>query len=257
MKTTLLLFIIIPLIILWAIAVIVVFCQQNLGDCCESFSKNKKIQNFTIFGERCSGTNFLQYAFDKNFDLELTWKYGWKHEFGDHMDFSDSNNTLFLCIYRDPVDWINSLYRIKYHVPKDINTIKDFLTKPMKMMKGKYLHEEIPNTRNIYTGKVYKDIFELRAVKLNYLLYDMPKRVKNVEVFSYEEFCKDYDKILMYLQKKYNLKIKTKNFPEPVRDIYRGGSIVKKDLIYKKDIPESLIHPHLNKHIEKKAGYSI
>jgi len=258
MKFGLLLFLLGFFIALWIIIVTVMFCQDNSNCSCESFSKKKTIvENFTIFGERCSGTNFLEHAMDKNFDLELTWKYGWKHEFGDHIDFSDSDSTLFLCIYRDPDDWINSLYRKKYHVPREINTIEDFLTKPMKMMKGKNLHEEIPNTRNIYTGNVYKNIFELRTVKLHYMLYDMPQKAKHVEIFSYENFCSNYDKIIKYLKDKYNLKIKSNQFPEAIRDIYRGGSIVKTDLEYEKPIPASRVHPYLNKHVEKKAGYNI
>ena len=40
------------------------------------------IKNFTIFGERCSGTNYVQQLILKNFDTEITWKYGWKHFFG-------------------------------------------------------------------------------------------------------------------------------------------------------------------------------
>jgi hypothetical protein len=220
--------------------------------------KNKnfdKIEKFTIFGERCSGTNFLQQAMLKNFDLELTWDYCWKHWFGNHVDFSDSDDTLFLCIYRDPVDWMNSLYKRKHHLSKNIKDVKDFLTKPMLSLDGDDKKKELPNTRNIYTGNVYKNIFELRAVKLHFLLKEMPKKAKNVEVISYEDFCKDYDKIMKHLQNKYNLKIKTQQFPEAIVNIYRGGIIANEP--YKKEVDSSKILPHLNKDIEKMAGYSF
>ncbi len=42
------------------------------------------IKYFTIYGERCSGTNFLEETIKANFGLQITWKYGWKHFFGFH-----------------------------------------------------------------------------------------------------------------------------------------------------------------------------
>ena len=36
------------------------------------------ITQFTIFGERCSGTNYLEECILNNFDINVTWKYGWK-----------------------------------------------------------------------------------------------------------------------------------------------------------------------------------
>lgn len=255
MKTTSILVFLSFVIVAWIIVVTLLFYEKPTKS--ENFRANSSVDNFTIFGERCSGTNFLQQAMEKNFDLKLTWKYGWKHEFGKHVDFSNSDKTLFLCIYRNPIDWINSLYRSKYHVPPELYELKDFMTKPMKMMKGKDKKEEIPNTRNIYTGNVYKNIFELRTVKLNYLLSDMPKNVKHVEVLSYEDFCSNYDEIMKHLREKYNLKPKTTSFPERVEKIYRGGSVVKGNLEYEKPISESFVYPKLNKHVEKKAGYII
>lgn len=220
----------------------------------QAYTRHDTIRRFTIFGERCSGTNFLEQAMKKNFDLELTWKYGWKHEFGNHTDFSDSEDTLFLCIYRDPVDWINSLYRKRYHVPKDITTIDEFLTRPMMMVKTG-TDDEIPNTRHIYTGEIYKDIFELRAVKLHFLLYEMPRRARHVEVFSYEYFCRNYKNILRMLKKKYILRIASNDFPEPIIDVYRGGSVVRSNLDYEKQIPASRIVPYLDREEELIAGY--
>tara|TARA_B110000027_G_C16122057_1_gene303744 strand:+ start:2092 stop:2340 length:249 start_codon:yes stop_codon:yes gene_type:complete len=63
-----------------------------------------KIQKITIYGERCSGTNYLETLLAKNFhDYKLTWKYGWKHFFG-HQNLENSDDTLFICIVRNPVD---------------------------------------------------------------------------------------------------------------------------------------------------------
>ena len=74
-----------------------------------------KITRFTIYGERCSGTNYLQELIELNFDVETTWDYGWKHFFGFN-DLLNSDDTLFICIVRNPIDWINSLYKNKHHL---------------------------------------------------------------------------------------------------------------------------------------------
>ena len=73
------------------------------------------IKNYTIYGERCSGTNYLQELMKENFDIDITWEYGWKHFFG-HNNLCNSDNTLFICIIRNINNWLNSLYKTPYHL---------------------------------------------------------------------------------------------------------------------------------------------
>ena len=40
------------------------------------------LKKYTIYGERCSGTKYLEQLMDSNFDIKLTWEFGWKHFFG-------------------------------------------------------------------------------------------------------------------------------------------------------------------------------
>ena len=40
------------------------------------------LKKYTIYGERCSGTNYLESIININFDSNITWEYGWKHFFG-------------------------------------------------------------------------------------------------------------------------------------------------------------------------------
>ena len=40
------------------------------------------VNNFTIYGERCSGTSYLEGIITKNFNAKITWDFGWKHFFG-------------------------------------------------------------------------------------------------------------------------------------------------------------------------------
>ena len=73
------------------------------------------LNKFTIYGERCSGTNYLEVLILKNFKVKLTWEYGPKHFFGFNNKLDKSDDTLFVCIIRDSFKWLNSLYRDKYH----------------------------------------------------------------------------------------------------------------------------------------------
>ena len=79
------------------------------------------ITKYTIYGERCSGTNYLEDIISKNFNVEITWRYGWKHFFGHNItdktnnletDIKNADDVLFICIVRDIIPWINSLYKL-------------------------------------------------------------------------------------------------------------------------------------------------
>ena len=79
------------------------------------------LKKYTIYGERCSGTNYLENIININFDVNITWEYGWKHFFGFQDDLlKNSDDTLFICIVKNLPDWINSLYRQPHHLI-DIN----------------------------------------------------------------------------------------------------------------------------------------
>lgn len=142
------------------------------------------IKKFTILGERCSGTNFLENAIRRNFDIDITWDYGWKHFFGFN-DYKNSDDVLFIGIVRNPYTWVDSLFRTPHHLQDELrirtnNLLYDqhkFLTSECWSYRddndSKSINEIIED-RNIYTKGRYKNIFEMRKVKCQYLLNDMP-----------------------------------------------------------------------------------
>lgn len=139
------------------------------------------ITKFTIFGERCSGTTFLQNVIESNFDLKITWDYGWKHFYGFD-EFSDCDDVLFIGVYREPVEWLNSFRRSPWHVQKDLlKSNEAFLNHEFYSIsdcKPPYT-DELMTDHHIHTGERYKNVFEMRKVKINYLIEEMPKNVKN------------------------------------------------------------------------------
>ena len=144
----------------------------------------------TIYGERCSGTNYLEALLTTNYDVDVCWKYGWKHFFGFH-NLKNSDDTLFIGIIRNPYDWINSLYRDKYHLPA-INTssVDSFLNNEFYSIMDD--GGEMMRDRNIYTKERYKNIFDMRHTKNQFLIEDMPKLVKNYLLITHEALLNDF-----------------------------------------------------------------
>lgn len=215
------------------------------------------VKYFTIYGERCSGTNFVERAIIKNFKLELTWKYDFKHFFGFY-DFKEKekyDDTLFIGIIRGPYEWMSSLYRTHHHIPyKNRKNWNSFVNNEFYSMdKG----EEKMEDRNMFTKERYKNIFELRYMKNKFLIEDMKKKVNNYIFLRYEDFNDRYELSMNYIEKKFNLERLNKELI--YINNYKGYGTTK----YKKKkyfIPEEIvliIQERLNKEQENSLGYML
>lgn len=184
------------------------------------------IKKIIIYGERCSGTNFLENAILENFDVEISWEQGSKHFFCFN-DYNKRNfdDTLYIGIIRNPVYWINSFSKELYHVPEinrqnlrnflfnEFYSINDeveiapklqtilFNNKPQKVYKCTTMVEDL----NYTTNKKYKNIFELRKLKNEYLMDIMPTKVKNYILINYEKLLTNYEETLEFIKNKFNL----------------------------------------------------
>jgi hypothetical protein len=163
------------------------------------------MKKVTIYGERCSGTNYLEELLLLNFDIKIVWDYGWKHFFG-HNNLSNTDDVLFIGIIRNLEDWINSLYRDKHHLSRDLTVNVDtFLTNTFYSMHNR--NNEIMKDRNMETNERYKNIFELRCIKNKFLIKKMPTLVKNYCLITYDDLTNNFIDIINKL-KDYSLKIK-------------------------------------------------
>jgi hypothetical protein len=152
------------------------------------------MKKVTIYGERCSGTNYLEELLLLNFDVEITWAYGWKHFFG-YTDLSDTDEVLFIGIIRNLYDWINSFYREKHHLPNHLTkNIDRFLTDTFYSID--LSGDEIMEDRNMETNERYKNIFELRRVKNKFLIEKMPSLVKNYCIITYDDLTTNFIDIM-------------------------------------------------------------
>ena len=219
------------------------------------------LKKFTIYGERCSGTYYLERLIAYNFDIKVTWEYGWKHFFGFN-DLSDSDETLFIGIVREPVDWIMSFCNQPWHVANKLKG-KGFehfvLGGDNKEFYSFYEDgREITADHNMIKGGRYKNIFELRATKCTFLMKDMKKKVKNYKLIKLEDLQKDYEKILTQLEKKFKLKRRMDSLVN--LEEYKGNADFSKyQKKHYKTEPHvlNLIHKNLDLSVEKALGYML
>ena len=224
-------------------------------------------RKITIFGERCSGTNYLQDVVTANFNVEVTWDYGWKHFFGfldNHLE--NAGDTLFLLIVRDPVAWMNSLFRNPHHLNYECTeSVYHFLNTEIYSLpedwccQGYYgrRYKTLGEDRNMYTGKRYKNIFEMRHTKLKFLIEDMPKKVKNSIFIRYEDLVNDFENTMNKIREKGLIVKDESTFPVNSRK-YKGefGTVFNPsendDIIPRNSILEN---PNFIEEYEKKLGY--
>lgn len=228
-----------------------------------------EIKKFTIYGERCSGTNYLEELILKNFDVSLTWEYGWKHFFGFKEDMlKNSDDTLFICIVRDIHEWMNSFFREMHHLPIKYKNI-DLNTKKKEFLNDEFwsfddsngnrnTDKEILTDRNIYTKCRYQNIFELRHIKLKYMIDDLPNKVKNYIFIRYEDLIDNFKDTMVKI-KNTGLKKKHNNsLPENTNNYKKKENIKfdknksKQNFISRNEI---LNNPNLIPFYENKLGY--
>lgn len=186
------------------------------------------IKKFTILGERCSGTNFVEELITHNFNLLYTTEYGSKHFFCfDDYTHKNTADTLFIGIIRNPIYWLNSFAKEKYHVPEhnrknltaflfnefysvrdEIDPIAHPHEANIFVMNNKfYTHKYNINNNdlNYTTGKKYKNIFELRKLKNDYLINIMPTKVENYVLVNYEDLLYNMEITLNNIKQQFNL----------------------------------------------------
>jgi len=111
--------------------------------------------------------------------------------------------------------------------------------------------------RNIETKEKYKNIFEMRKIKNNYLIHTMKNKVKNYILIRYEDLRDNYEKTLDFLKMKFELTQKHNIYKKI--DTYKNKHIVKytkKAIVLKPNVIRT-IKNNLNNEQEKSLGYII
>lgn len=97
-----------------------------------------------IFGERCSGTNYLEDLLLANCDVDMTSSYGHKHMFNKFQPRkSPDTDAVYIFMYRNPYDWLRSLNEKPHHTRYWDTNFSTFI-------------RQAPWTCDIYTGSGFK-----------------------------------------------------------------------------------------------------
>ena len=229
-----------------------------------------------IFGERCSGTNYLEALVRKNYpEVEPTTAFGGKHWFirgheprgranatTDHQcgrSLDDSDDTLFLVIHRNPFDWVRSIQATPYHAwTHDSLPLAEFIRKPWVSSEvaavnptwdlredGYYFIEEAAN------------VLALRTMKLQHFL-GLGNVVPHVAQIRYEDLAAD-PSLLATIAEQFEIRLDgadvrntDRYFGGKDKEVFDGprayAPIGEDDLQF--------INRHLDWDVESSAGYS-
>jgi hypothetical protein len=237
----------------------------------------RHIRYVQIFGERCSGTNYLARLVEKNFwPVQITKSFGGKHWFiKDHeprgrpnrsTDFecvrrlADGDDTLFLVIFRDPIDWLRSLHARPYHAPEHWNLpFAEFIRKPWICSELERVNSIWPESeQGHYFIEEAENVVRLRSQKIRHLT-NLQGTVTNVAFVNYEVLLDDLG-ALEEIADRFGIALRTR----PLRDerFYFGGG-AEQTFAGPRDYPSvsppdlRFILRNLDRDLEASIGYAL
>ncbi len=185
--------------------------------------KARGIDRFQMFGERRSGTNFVRELVQTNFNVQTTWRFGWKHGI-PHFPVLPKR-CLFVVVVRDPFDWAVSLFNGAYEAHPVVKN-RDFDAflreewvgqfRPAKSPWHKVGYdfdpsvgrgEELQLDRHPIEGRRFKSIFEMRSVKYRSFL-GLLERDVNVAIIRFEDALNKPQAVCKKISNTFGLKLR-------------------------------------------------
>ena len=183
-----------------------------------------------IFGERCSGTNYVAQLLRRNLlGLRLTDEFGWKHGWPDRVTGA-AEHCVFVVVHRDPFAWAESLHRQPWHAAPPLRELPfaQFLRTPWWCCWGQdmalapndpRIGSEMQHERDPVTGERFDNVLSLRTAKLRAWLA-LAGRVRHFAVVRYEDAVQEPRRLVQELAQRCGLR----RWPwlRPVRT-WKGG----------------------------------
>lgn len=192
----------------------------------------QNIKFYSIVGERCSGTNYLNFLMKKNVNLSETQKFGWKHGFQLPKKNTIVNDTLCIFIIRNVYDWIRSIDKLRWHANKSVceKNFTEMIRFPWESSidgafgtwldegrKGQKIKSDLDDNGNYHPTPL-----DMRNYKTKKFL-QLQHNFKHFYVINYDQLNKNPEKIIREMCQKFNINVK-RNFEN---HIYRKGSNIK------------------------------
>ena len=178
-----------------------------------------------IYGERNSGTGFLEFLLRKNVYDNTSHVYVspqvdnkcycWKHGIPKDFDINIvkkiiprvEKEVLYICIFRNLEGWLKSMYKNPYHMKKT-GGFDNFLNKKQKII-AQYNPLDYHTKKYSSIDDEDKDIFQIRYLKMKHHL-DFYNKQKNIIHISLDFLQKETKFFLHVLRQVYNINIKEK-----------------------------------------------
>jgi hypothetical protein len=160
-----------------------------------------QISRVQIYGERCSGTNYVAELLKRNFTgLRIVDEFGWKHGWV-YGEVEHAADCVFLVVNRDPFDWLRSLHEKPWHAAPELRGVpfSRFIRTPWRCLWGadtdldrsdprhgtEMLHERDPQTREPFANAMRLRTAKARAWAALRL------RVRHHLAVRYEDVARD------------------------------------------------------------------
>lgn len=205
------------------------------------------ITEYVLYGERHSGTNFFSSILNQYLTIPRSEKFGFKHWFGftDHKLIVSSPRTLFVCIVRNPYDWLNGFYLTPYHVPrKNQRTFDMFISKEWYSIND--IGEELLEDRNYLSKNRYLNILEMRKYKLYYLRQILYNICDNYILVRYEDLIQNPISIIHFINNYFSITMNYEN---------KHIHILPKGKYYTDPTALDFINQNIDWNIEHMVGY--
>ena len=154
------------------------------------------IRRIQLYGERCSGTNYLNQLLYNNFpNIPIVQTFGGKHfHYQGSVEYAD--DCLFIVIYRNPFVWLQSFCRTPHHAALELRDIpfNQFLQKEWYSIWDEkadvfpddpLYRKEIQEDRDPDTQQRYANVLMMRAGKIRNW-QSLKQRVKHFLFVQYE-----------------------------------------------------------------------
>lgn len=239
-------------------------------------ANNPTIGEFFVFGERNSGTNFIDALMRNNFSQlggsasdrieKFGFRYGWKHGFPTMMAAPDS--TLAIVTFRDPLRWAQSMHRKPWHAANHLVNLSftDFIRATWQSVVDERNFgigstadvralQEMHWDRHPMTGAQFENVLKLRAAK-NQGFLSLKQRFKNVIFVRYEDVSENPEQFVRHIAQTYNCSLHNGFTPvEYERGRKSSGVFVPRRYPRIADSDREFIWSQLDMEQERSFGY--
>jgi hypothetical protein len=225
-----------------------------------------RIDRIQIFGERCSGTNYIEHLLKQNLRfIKFIWPLGWKHSFCPP-GAEDADNCLFIVIHRNPLIWVRSLHQNPWHAAPQLRRLEfsDFIRhewwciwdehaykKPDDPVWGTEMMEE----RSPETGERFSNVLRMRTAKIKNWTA-LKGKARNYLCICYEDLRDDPEGFIARLSEEFRIK-RRRIFSEIHGE--KGGTIPYREKSYPPicDDDMEFILTELDMELEQSIGYDL